>query len=329
MGAIMLRSRPSLALGLVVISLILLFIAFNGGHSDGIKQSLSSGYHAVTSGSNNDLKSRLEHSERLWRKNLAGRKHMRKAYGADPTKGRAWPNEYVMPYNIYDFVYPAFNCPHDVERVGRVGDGGKWVCGMTRYEANKDRPCVVYAFGVNDDSSFENEILRRTNCEIWGYDYTVKSWGKQLVQNLAYRAHFSQCGIANVTDEKRSPPFYSVKDLMRINGHDYIDIMKMDIEGSEFDSLGTFLEEYSSPDQELPVGQLLLETHMREVRDNDGYSMPKSLDEWIAFWESLEAKGLRPSFLEPNLLATYKQKKLAYAETTLINIVDKRSLLVN
>ncbi len=52
-----------------------------------------------------------------------------------------------------------------MERVGRMGDGGKWVCGMSRYEAlSRKRPCTLYSFGVRDESSFENELLSRTDC---------------------------------------------------------------------------------------------------------------------------------------------------------------------
>lgn len=144
---------------------------------------------------------------------------------------------YIRPYNQHEFVHPAFNCPHDVERIGRIGDGGKWICGMTRYEANNDRPCLVYSFGVNDGSSFENALLNRTNCEIWGYDYTVDAWDNQLHESYRPHTHILRVGISGETNGTRTPPFYSVRDLMRRNGHEYIDIMKMDIEGSEFDAL--------------------------------------------------------------------------------------------
>lgn len=30
------------------------------------------------------------------------------------------------PFTVWDFFPPAFNCPHEMERVGRLGDGGKW-----------------------------------------------------------------------------------------------------------------------------------------------------------------------------------------------------------
>jgi hypothetical protein len=44
-----------------------------------------------------------------------------------------------------DFFPPAFNCPHEVERIGALGDGGKWICGLSRLAEKPD--CIVYAFG--------------------------------------------------------------------------------------------------------------------------------------------------------------------------------------
>ena len=93
-----------------------------------------------------------------------------------------------------DFFIPAFQCPHRVERIGTLGDGGKWVCGADRI-AKQDK-CVIYSFGlpplclfpvasipllalcnlagVNNESSFEADLLRRApGCEAWGYDYSV------------------------------------------------------------------------------------------------------------------------------------------------------------
>ena len=65
-----------------------------------------------------------------------------------------------------------------------------------------------------------------------------------------------------------------MKDLIKENGHDYIDIMKIDIEGSEFDTLSTFMSEFSSPDVKLPIGQLLVEIHIRQAQPQDPYEMP-------------------------------------------------------
>jgi len=171
-------------------------------------------------------------------------------------------------------------------------------------------------------------MLDRTNCEVWGYDFTVSGWAKQMNNTFATRAHFTQAGISNVTDKNRSPPFYSVSDIMRANGHKYIDIMKMDIEGSEFDALGAFLGDYSTLEA-LPVGQLLLEIHIQEVQKDDPFTRPHTLRTWVAFWESLEAKGLREVMVEPNLLGNFWYQSPVFAEITLINVADKRNLLLN
>ena len=41
---------------------------------------------------------------------------------------------------------PTFDCPHELERIGAVGDGGKWICGLSRIEDKPD--CVIYTFGT-------------------------------------------------------------------------------------------------------------------------------------------------------------------------------------
>lgn len=87
-----------------------------------------------------------------------------------------------------------YTCPHVQERIGRLGEGGKFICGIDAIAKVKD--CVVYSFGVNTESSFEagescelhsergtalteNDFLctelldRAPNCKLWAYDYSV------------------------------------------------------------------------------------------------------------------------------------------------------------
>jgi Methyltransferase domain len=45
-----------------------------------------------------------------------------------------------------DFFPPAFFCPHELERVGDLGDGGKWFCGLSRLQEKED--CIVYSIGT-------------------------------------------------------------------------------------------------------------------------------------------------------------------------------------
>lgn len=53
-----------------------------------------------------------------------------------------WP----LLHLLGDFFLAAFQCPHKVERIGTMGDGGKWVCGIERVARQPE--CVVYSFGT-------------------------------------------------------------------------------------------------------------------------------------------------------------------------------------
>ena len=46
-----------------------------------------------------------------------------------------------------DFFPPIYNCPHELDRLGALGDGGKWMCGMSRIQDKPD--CVIYSFGAS------------------------------------------------------------------------------------------------------------------------------------------------------------------------------------
>jgi hypothetical protein len=65
-------------------------------------------------------------------------------------------------------------------------------------------------------------MLGRTHCVIWAYDFSVVDFGRQLNASHRDRAHFMQAGISGDTDTSKDPPFYSIQDLMKTNGHDYM-----------------------------------------------------------------------------------------------------------
>ena len=137
-----------------------------------------------------------------------------------------------------DFFTAAFNCPHEVERLGALGDGGKWVCGLSRVAKKPD--CVVYSFGeyvlnfvgltcfiykrltgINLESSFEAEILSNTKyCEIWGYDFSVAKFGPEISESLLNRTHFYPFGLSGSDNHgpEDKPPMYTLESLMKMNG---------------------------------------------------------------------------------------------------------------
>ena len=75
-------------------------------------------------------------------------------------------------------------------------------------------------------------------------------------------------------------------------GHEFIDILKVDVETAEFDALTSFLNAHTHGD--LPIGQMQLEIHA--VHDYGNFEFFRK------WWEALETAGLRPFNLEPNLI---------------------------
>lgn len=281
------------------------------------------------------LNERLAHAEKLWQKAVVDRHKIADRMGYS----RKFPDGYMNPYNVWDFARPSFFCPHDLERIGSLGDGGKVVCGMTRYERESPGPSsnsnpaselIVYSFGVSRDSSFEAMILQRTNARIWGYDYSVGSWAKEITEHQLSRAYFNKIGLGKETDLERSPPMSTIQDLMKENGHTFIDLVKMDIEGAEFDVLTSLIDSITMEggygNISAPFGQLLIEIHF--MKEPPGFTIPQNLDAWMKWWSSLENMGLRPVNNEDNWIGDVAHGKPRFMEYTLINVLDHRNKLL-
>lgn len=262
-----------------------------------------------------DLAGRLARADAIYAKLLEDRKGLIKKFGPTPDDVALFPpNERPWPaYTVWDYFPASYNCPHDIQRLGALGDGGKWVCGIARVREKKE-DCVVYSFGINYESSFEAEILRQApNCEIWGYDFSVNSFGPQIPKSQADKTHFYKYGLAG-KDQAASgsdPAMYTLKTLMKMNGHTHIDILKVDIEYWEFETLTTIVREYLDAGIPLPFGQLQLEIH----------AWKKTFKEFLVWWEMLEAAGLRPFWTEPNLVyQNYNRGTTDLAEYSFLNI---------
>ncbi|KAG6380486.1 methyltransferase domain-containing protein [Boletus reticuloceps] len=219
-----------------------------------------------------------------YQKFLDRRQDLIRKWGPTPDKIDPFPSHGEF-YTLWDFFLPYFRCPHHIDRVGVMGDGGKWVCGLERIIPKKK--CVMYSFGINGESSFEADIMKvAPGCELYGYDFSVNSFGPEieLESDLKRRSHFFSYGLGpkDAFTPADNPKFYSLRTLMARNGHDFIDVLKVDIEGGEFDSLEVFID-----------------TSARIARSVQSMgTLPKFL-EW---WEKLETAGLRPFFFEPNLV---------------------------
>lgn len=185
--------------------------------------------------------------------------------------------DFATEVYLWDWFTPYWPCT-DTERLGRVGDGGKWICGMSELELKSG--CIVYSFGVRTEASFEAELADRTECRIFAHDPSVAELPK-AAQGRA-NIHFARLGVASGP----SPGYDTLVSIMRRQGHAVIDVLKMDIEGAEKTVLPALLDSHGG----FPFKQLLLEVHHSEKDPNSTY----------ALFEALEAGGAVPFMNEFN-----------------------------
>ncbi|RFU32158.1 hypothetical protein B7463_g4147, partial [Scytalidium lignicola] len=261
----------------------------------------------MPSSASSAVKMAMQRSERLWQKTVMQRHEYMNKFGDvgffPAVTGQTY---FAYPYSIWDLIPASFNCPVEIERIGRMGDGGKWVC------------------GVQNESSFEQELLTRTNCRVWGYDYSVNDFGPVLDESNRQRTSFMQAGIAGQSSPNSVPPFFSIMDIMAMNGHDYIDLLKIDIEFAEFEALAA-MDDALPSNHEFPIGQILIELHLSQPSDI-------TLTRFLSWWEALENRGFRPAWTEPNLMVvTLRAEDLMprCAEYTLLNARDHRNKIYN
>src|SRR5699024_2962881 len=142
---------------------------------------------------------------------------------------------------------------------------------------------IIYSFGIGKDISFDKRMMKNHQCQIFAFDPTPKSIS--YIGNLPPdpRFHFFDFGISDISGTERfflpknkkgvsgSMTFShvldqedhlevrmkSLWDIMQELGHDRIDVLKMDIEGSEYRVLKSITE------TDIPVVQLLVEFHDR------------------------------------------------------------------
>ena len=158
--------------------------------------------------------------------------------------------------------------------------GGFYVC-----PTFIDESSIVYSFGIGKDISFDNTIINKHNCTVFAFDPTPKSINWLKTQKLPDKFKFHAFGLSNKSgianfylpknDEHVSGslirqkninkkesilvPVKSLIDIVTELGHAKIDILKMDIEGAEFDVIDSIIN------STLEVKQILVEFHYRFV----------------------------------------------------------------
>lgn len=146
---------------------------------------------------------------------------------------------------------------------------------------------IVYSFGIGEDISFDKALIEKHNCCVFGFDPTPKSMSWVNNQSLPQRFYFNAYGIANKsgftdfylpknpehvsgsimiqnninTDDKITVEMKSIQDIINELGHSKIDVLKMDIEGAEYDIIENLL------DAKIQIDQIIIEFHDRLFKD--------------------------------------------------------------
>jgi len=206
-------------------------------------------------------------------------------WGTDNGLGRVW-----------DIFFPDWHCPY-AERLGRAGDGGKWVCNYEEFITTKD--CVVYSLGLFNNDEFERSIHEAApQCDIHSYDPTKRVMTEFHMDEVldAYGAHFHHVGITGngnpINIEGDDVPTMTLKQAMEKNDHTQLSILKVDIEFSEWDLFDQMLCDLNEPScQPLPTDLVLLELHFR------------SAAEVVSLFEKMAQHGFGIFEMEPNPIA--------------------------
>lgn len=189
---------------------------------------------------------------------------------------------------LFGLFTPSGPCPVR-DRVGNINDGGKWTCAPELVRSAER--CIIYSFGVADDTSFEAAMIRGSrNCMVHAFDiaFDVLALAREDA-DIAPRINYKAVGLAPDAYVHGATTFLPLEQIMGELGHNYVDILKLDIEGAE---LNVGIQAFYAWAQagRAPVGQLLVELHMAD-------QPPWKL---VTFFRAAEAAGFVPFHSELN-----------------------------
>lgn len=150
---------------------------------------------------------------------------------------------------------------------------------------------IVYSVGTGEDLSFDLDIIERFGCAVHGFDPTPKAVARVAKQSLPPQFRFHALGMGSHDGsadfflpanpehasgsvvqrsggglERVSVQLRTLASVMRELGHRRVDILKLDIEGAEYDVIDEICATHASGDG-VPVSQILVEFHHRFFAD--------------------------------------------------------------
>jgi FkbM family methyltransferase len=213
----------------------------------------------------------------------------------------------------YRFFYALLLRKAPLLELGNRATGCSWFFCPTGLNENS----IVYGGGVGRDVTFEHGLVQKFGCQVVLFDPSpTGAETMALPNNRIPQFHFCPVGLAGHNGVLQFAPPPDLKEgswfsaaggeatikvpcvdlltLMKQNGHDRIDLLKIDIEGAEYDVLDHLLA------QRLPVKQILVEFHHNIV---PGISRSRSIRSMLrlvaAGYKLLKQHGENHTFFRP------------------------------
>jgi FkbM family methyltransferase len=219
----------------------------------------------------------------------------------------------IIEHRIRCAMGDDIHVPPSIRRVElALGSGdGSWVIFPDRLSPDS----VIYSFGIGTNISFDLALIRRFSCKVHAFDPTPLAIQWLKSQNLPESFLVYPWGLAAYDGSAvfTLPETHTVSFLMTTDvpsklvaecqvrrlstirdllGHDHIDLLKIDIEGSEYDVLDDIVTESAR------IDQLVVEFHHRWSRS------PSRTEQAISRIEEcglrlfhVSARGLEYSFV--------------------------------
>jgi len=167
--------------------------------------------------------------------------------------------------------------PRIQRRLLALGSGdGRWVICPDRLTAKS----VVYSFGIGTNVTFDVDLIREIGCEVHAFDPTPLSvewlrsqtlppsffshpWGLAAYDGSAHftlpKSHSVSFTMSDGIPSKSVAecPVYRLRTVLNLLGHERINLLKIDIEGAEYQILDDLITESDR------IDQLLIEFHHR------------------------------------------------------------------